>query len=51
MNHMARLNALVAVKKYVDANPDLPDTEEVLVGVTLGDLRTIVRPTIAEGVR
>jgi hypothetical protein len=51
MNHMDRLNALVAVRKFVDAHPELPDNEEVLQGVDMGDLRTIVMPTTAEDVR
>jgi len=45
---MNRLNALVAVRKYVDANRELPDNEEVLPGVEMGDLRTIVWPDVAE---
>lgn len=45
---MNRLSALVAVKKFVDAHPELPDNEAVLDGVEMGDLRTIVWPDVAE---
>lgn len=51
MNHMDRLNALVAIRKYVDANTHVADKEEVLPGVDMADLRTIVTPTTAEDVR
>lgn len=50
-NHMDRLRALVNVRKYVDEHRELPDNEEVLPGVDMGDLRDIVMPTTAEDVR
>ncbi len=52
MNHMQRLDALVAVRTYVDAHAELPDDHlipsTVESSLTMGDLRTIVYPEVAE---
>ena len=48
MNHMDRLNALVAVRAFVDENPTLPDDEQILPNIKMGDLRAIVFPTTPE---